>query len=140
MSKRVEKLQTRALRFVYLDSENDYNSLLERAKIYSLYINRKRKLLTEVFKIINQDCPSLLYVMFTLKISKRIFRRKNSVIVLRRNTTRYGLNSFTYLGAKLWNRLPNHIKTIADLQEFKRNLIDVTFDNCRCNICKFFDS
>ena len=60
--------------------------------------------------------------MFTLKTSKRILRGKNSVIVPRRDTTRYGLNSFTY----------------SDLQEFKRNLIDVTFDNCRCNVCKFF--
>ena len=41
MSKRVEQVQTRALHFVYLDFENDYNSLLERAKIDSLYINRK---------------------------------------------------------------------------------------------------
>ena len=78
--------------------------------------------------------------MFTLKTSERILRGKHSVIVPRRNTTRYGLNSFTYLGAKLWNSLPNHIRTISDLQDFKRNLIDVTFDNCRRNICKFSDS
>ena len=49
MSKRVEKLQARALHFVYLDFENDYNSYLERAKIDSLYINREKNVLIEVF-------------------------------------------------------------------------------------------
>ena len=43
MSKSVEKLQTRAFYFVYLDFENDYDSLLGRTKIESLYLRQKKK-------------------------------------------------------------------------------------------------
>ena len=37
-------------------------------------------------------------------------------------TIRYGYNSFSYFGAKVWNNLPSHIKGINDLDSFKRTI------------------
>ena len=38
------------------------------------------------------------------------------------NTTRYGLNSFKYIAAKLWNLLDENIKTSENLKDFKDKL------------------
>ena len=37
-------------------------------------------------------------------------------------STKYGLNSFTHLGATLWNRLPNECKQTDDKECFKKAL------------------
>ena len=34
---------------------------------------------------------------------------------------KYGLHSFTYLKAKLWNSLPDNLTTSESLNEFKKN-------------------
>ncbi len=36
------------------------------------------------------------------------------------NTVTYGLNSFRYKGAKIWNDLPKQIKNSITLAEFKK--------------------
>ena len=38
----------------------------------------------------------------------------------KRRTTTYGFRSLSYLGAKLWNELPNHFKEMTSLSDFKR--------------------
>jgi hypothetical protein len=59
-SKKIEKVQERALRFVYEDYLSSYEQLLEKAKIPSLQIRRQRKMPLETFKIINQLTPVCL--------------------------------------------------------------------------------
>ena len=44
-----------------------------------------------------------------------------------RNTTNFGLRTFSYLGSKLWNDLPAQMKNIDDIEEpgaFKAILIN----------------
>ena len=48
------------------------------------------------------------------------------------NTTKYGLKSISYQGAKLWNALPNeHIK-ISNYKLFKKSVLRMEL-TCRCS-------
>jgi hypothetical protein len=51
-SKKLEKVQERALRFVYEDYNSSYEELLQKAKVPSLQIRRMRTMALETYKII----------------------------------------------------------------------------------------
>jgi hypothetical protein len=50
----LEKIQERALRFIYNDSDSSYENLLEKSQLPSLRLRRLRSMAIEVFKIINK--------------------------------------------------------------------------------------
>ena len=47
-TKKLERIQFRALRFVFLDFESDYETLLDRAGLPTLELSRKRAILMDV--------------------------------------------------------------------------------------------
>ena len=56
----MEKVQERALRFVYEDFDSSYEDLLQKTGLPSLHIRRMRLMAIEVFKILNEMCPPVL--------------------------------------------------------------------------------
>jgi uncharacterized pyridoxal phosphate-containing UPF0001 family protein len=59
-TKKVKKIQERALRFIYEDYSASYDELLSKSKLLSLKVRRMRSLAIEVFKVINKECPVYL--------------------------------------------------------------------------------
>ena len=53
-TKKVEKIQERALRYVYDDFDSSYEKLLEKSKLPALKTRRMKTIALETFKIINQ--------------------------------------------------------------------------------------
>ncbi len=51
------------------------------------------------------------------------------------NIVTYGLNSFRYKGAKIWNDLRNKIKNSITLAEFKNQIKKWQGPRCLCNMC-----
>ena len=49
----MEKIQERALRFIYDDYVSTYDDLLNKSKLPSLKIRRLRSIILETFKIVN---------------------------------------------------------------------------------------
>ncbi len=66
-TKKVEKVQERALCFIYRKFESDYKSLLNLAERCSLYMDRLRTIITEVYKAINGMSPDVLQNVFCYK-------------------------------------------------------------------------
>ena len=58
-------------------------------------------------------------------------RSKKYLIQPKVRTTRYGLNSLRYDGARLWNKLHNDFK-VDDYYDFKR-LLKIEIADCNCN-------
>ena len=52
-TKKIEKVQERALRFVYSDDSCTYEELLFKAKMPTLKVRRLRTMALETFKILN---------------------------------------------------------------------------------------
>jgi hypothetical protein len=76
-SKKLEKVQERALRFVYEDYNSSYEELLQKAKVPSLQIRRMRTMALETYKIINKLAPVCLHDLVHMKNSKYSFRYSN---------------------------------------------------------------
>ena len=134
---KIEKLQERALRFIYDDYTNSYNFLLEQSQLPSLKIRRMRTMALETYKIINKTSPKFLHDIIKTKENTYNFRYKNTVDIPQPRTTRYGKKSFSYEAARLWNSLPNEARNLSTFGQFKNFISTWCFsENCRCSSCK----
>ena len=130
------KIQERALRFVFKDFDSTYENLLLLAKMPSIKCMIDRKIATEVFKAVNKMGPEYISDLFKLKVNTAHLRGRNKLEIPSVNTTKYGLHSIAYYGAKLWNALPEHFRLCDSLSEFKRLICNWNGFSCKCNLCK----
>ena len=117
-TQKLERIQHRALKFVFNDRISSYEELLKRANICTLELSRKRAILLEVYKSVKHLSPRFLWDIFTAKEAKYNLRKQNQLSRNCCRTNRFGLNTFKDYGAKLWNTIPDNIKS-KDLDGFK---------------------
>jgi hypothetical protein len=101
-TRKIEKIQERALRFIYEDYSSSYEDLLNKSRLPTLMIRRIRTMAIEVYKIMNKKSPMYLNDLFVYKDSCYSFRKTNRVEVPQVKTTYHGLHSFRYSGATLF--------------------------------------
>ncbi len=130
----MEKIQERALRFVYEDYESTYDILLKKGNHDMLYIGHLRNMFTEIFKALHGSTPIYIRDLFEEKDNINNLRSTVSLKQSKCNTVTCGLNSFRYKGAKIWNDLPNKIKNSITLAEFKNQITKWQVPKCLCNM------
>ena len=135
-TKKLERIQFRALRFVFLDFESDYATLLDRAGLPTLELSRKRAILIDIFKNLMHQSPAFMWNCYKPKHINYNLRNTNTLCIPHSKTTRYGLQTLTAYGAKLWNSLPNNIKSCTDLNHFKSAIETWQEPRCKCRMCR----
>ncbi len=77
---------------------------------------------TEIFKALH--CSTSIYIrdLFDEKDKKNYLRSTVSLKQPKCNTVTYGLNSFRYKGANIWNDLLNKTRNSITLAEFKNQI------------------
>ncbi len=105
---KLERIQTRALRFVFDDYESDPTTLLQKAKIPSLEISRQRQMCIEVFKCIHDLSPKYMSDLFSLQ-DKDLHNTRNvkALVQCHYDTVGYGAKTFVNFSTHLWNKLPS---------------------------------
>ena len=74
----MEKIQFRALKFIYDDTDSTYEELLAKSKLPTLKIRRIITIAIETFKIVNKNSPLYLHDLITIKQSNFSFRYQNN--------------------------------------------------------------
>ena len=123
--KQLEKVQERALRFTTNDSVSAYHTLLEKCERNTLFFERIKLMLVEVYKVINNIEPCLLSHLYSLKSQPYDLRNCSILVQPEFSTISFGKKSIKYKGAKLWNLLPNHIKEAENINKFRKMLQDL---------------
>ena len=67
-TKKLERIQFRALRFVFLDFESDYATLLVRAGLPTLELSRKRAIIIDVYKNLMHQSPAFMWNSYKPKL------------------------------------------------------------------------
>ena len=96
---KLERMQERALWFVYGDYKSSYEELLDHAKLQSLHLGRLRFLAPEVHKAAHGGAPAFVIFaisLFTEREFKYKLRRYHSLIMPPFNTIFYGKQSTRY--------------------------------------------
>ena len=122
---KLEKLNERALRFVYRDHSSSYEMLLKQSGYQTLLNQRLAKILTTVYKVVNRQCVSeSLHDLVEIRKSNYNLRGDKILTLPKVNTTKYGLKSLRYEGANLWNKLPNEYRKADSYKLFKKQILD----------------
>ena len=130
--RKLERIQERALRAVFLDKQSSYQALLDKSDLTTLQ-NRRLYHYIRIYK--HKLCPTIVCELFH-KHSSPYNLRVAEFAILRFRTKKYGKHSLTYLGPKLWNKLPSEIRTLPSLFSFKNRIrkfnlsVMVEDDNC----------
>ena len=134
-TKKIEKIQEHALRFIYEDHASSYEQLLKKSGLPSLKVRRLRSIAAETFKILHQISPEYLYSLITYKDSYYNFRNKNTIEIPQPRTERYGRRSFRYTVAVLWNSLPSHFRETSSFIQFRNLINSWEGEICHCSAC-----
>ena len=78
-TQKIEKIQERALRFIYSDYSSSYESLLIKSQFPSLRVRRLRTMMLEAFKFLNKQTPVYIQGLLTFKNNAYSFRFTNTV-------------------------------------------------------------
>ena len=132
---RMEKIQERALRFVYEDYSSSYNELLSKIKLPILHVRRMRTMAIETFNIVNKLSPPVLHDLLQRRDSKYNFRYSNILKIPSVRTSTYGKNSFRCAAPVLWNSSPEEIRSSSNFNQFKQLISLWNGHDCKCNIC-----
>ena len=119
---KMEKANCRALRFLYSDFDSTYDELLQKGNHKSVLVLLMHSMAIEVYKCIKGISPYFMSSLFTQQDHRYHMRNENALTLPSFSTIKYGYNSFRYLGAKIWNHLPNGIKDSSTLSIFKKRL------------------
>ena len=112
LNERINHIHERALRIVYKDFNSSFQELLIKDNSSNIHHRNLQKLVTEIFKVKNGLSPELMNDVFEF-IEKPYSLRTTSHFRSRKiGTTKYGVETPSYLGPKLWNLVPNEHKTI----------------------------
>ena len=138
-TKKLEKMNYRALRHVYKDFTSTYEELLARDSSVSLQLQRQRQIAVEVYKIMNGLCPVYLRNLIpSIKESANNLGKRNVSLPDFRKIT-YGKTSFRFHGSQIWSSLPNCIQTPVNIRDFKTLNNDWDGAKCGCSSCRILN-
>ena len=132
---KLEKIIERCLRFVFNDFHSTYDELLDHINQPSLQDRRIHDMLTLTYRALNGNAPVYIKNLLNVKDVTYNLRGQHLLNVPRVNTTTYGLHSFHYFASKLWNSLPNSLRTAPTTNAFKLAVNQIEFDRDCCLFC-----
>ena len=133
----INRIPERSLRIVYRDETSSFMELLEKSKCVTVHHRNLQVLAIEIYKVVNNLSSSLMSELFITKETKCNLRRENSIVV-NNVRTRYGIDSISYLGPKIWDLVPAEIKECPTLNCFKQAFKAWIPVKCPCTLCKTY--
>ena len=102
-----------------------------------MHVSRLRSLSLEIFKTLHNLNPSFMKDIFQIRTSNYSSRNPNNLIHYRANQVTFGTNSLKSLGPRIWNCLPEELKSVNSLNIFKSLITQWNGPTCNCNACRF---
>ena len=101
---------------------------------------RCQDMMKTVFKTIQfETMPKYIRGLFQMMNIERHLRGSRKLVIPYVNTTTYGLHSFRYTSANMWNKLTEDLRSITSLNEFRNKICQVSFKHqCSCYLCLFY--
>ena len=138
LNNRINHIHERALRITYKDMRSDFDTMLLRDNAFPVHIRNLQLLMTKVYKTVWELSPSFMEEIFVKKHSPYGLRSCHNLLLPQARTTCCGLETTSFLGSRLWQKLPNDIKQSDTLSSFKRRIKTWKGDECNCRVCRPF--
>ena len=89
----------------------------------------------EIYKFLNNMSPEYLSLFSKSSIPYSL-RDNNKLIQQKMRATTFGIKSFSYYGAHLWNSVPFDIENAVTLGNLKKLLMNWQGSSCHCSVCQ----
>ena len=93
----------------------------------------------EICKVQNNCSPEIMKKVFAITepIYDYDLRNTPNFAARRIKKVRYGSESLSYFGPRLWNILPDEYKKMQSVKEFKDKISSWVPENCPCHYVKY---
>ena len=123
---RLQKLQNRAARLIMNFRNEHGQSIVARTSLGLTSLEERRTVMKArlMYKTVNQLAPQRLCNIFQLSdtVNKYNLRGSSTGLFIPRPRTEFLKKSFSYSGAKLWNRISEDIRSSVSYNSFCKNL------------------
>ena len=138
LDNKINHIHKKALSIAYRDSVSDFDTLLTRDNSVSVHKRNLQLLMTEIYKTKSNITPSFMTEIFVEKNPPYNLRSKNLLQMPKARTARFGIESISFLGCKLWYGISTDIKQSLSISIFKKRIKEWKGDECNCRLCKTF--
>ena len=138
LNNKINLIHERALRITYGDRISTFQELLSKDNSVSIHHRNLQVLATEIFRIRNNMAPEFLNEIFQERTLQYNLRRRNPFHIRRVNSVYNGTESLSFLGPKIWNLVPEEIKTSETVDIFKNKIKKWIPENCPCRLCRVY--
>ena len=122
LNNHINNIHARALRIVYRDYKSTFKQLLKQNKSVSIHQRNLQILATDIFKTKNDLNPGIMEDVCNFKNLAYNFRNAETLNRGKVSSVKYGIETITSLGAKIWIILPNDYKELTSLSTFKSKI------------------
>ena len=113
---KINLLHERCLRLIYNDRTLSFEDLLQKDRSVSIHHRNLRTIAVELFKVFKGLIPDTFAKAFPVRQQSQYNMRNYSYFAMpRTKTVNHGLESLSYIGAKLWDSIPSHMTEIDSI-------------------------
>ena len=137
LNNKVNRLHKRCLRVVHNNNQSTLQELLDLDNSVSIYHKNLQCLAIELYKIFNGISPDIMKDVFPLNASSNYDIRNRPTFFNRRVRSVFnGTESLSYLAPKIWELVPENIKTAESLSKLKFLIKQWKPEKCPCRLCR----
>lgn len=134
----INKIHERSLRLITNDYNNDYETLLKSSDEICNHHRNIQTLMIEMYKIYHNIAPPIMDSMFQRRHKNYNLRNFQEFFTEKKRTVASGLETISYRSPQLWSLLPENLKVINTLNQFKIEVRKWICYDCPCRLCKVY--
>ena len=134
----INKIHERALRLILNDHTSDFDALLQNNNDTCNHHRNIQTIMIEIYKTKNNLNPPVMSNMFERRNNAYNLRNFQDFATKRRRTVKMGLETLNYRSPELWLILPENLRQINWLVQFKENVRKWVCIDCPCRLCKLY--
>ena len=120
LNRKVNRLHGICLRIIYSDKKSSFDELLDKDQSVSIHHQNIQKLGRVMFKVLNGENHQIANEIFRIRDeTSHELRQKSCFNIPSVNTVFSGTDGKRFLGQKIWELIPNDIKCLENLRDFK---------------------